>query len=530
MSDPAFDAVIIGAGHNGLVCGAYLAKSGMKVLVLERRPLIGGACVTEEVWPGYRVSTASYIMALMQPKVILDLELAKFGFEVLKPPPLFQPFPDGRSMTFWDDEARTCAELAKFSAKDAAAYPEYRRWMRQLAPFMRRIIWETPFNVSLRSGDIADALRFAWRNKGFVGDFYKIYDLLTLSAYDLLGRWFESEEVKAAIGFYAAGGGGSAGPRSPGTAYVLLRPLVRDHETAAGGWGFMRGGMGSISNAIAKSGARFGMQVRTDADVRSVLVKDGRACGVVLASGEEITAKRVVANASARTTFLKLVDPALLPDDFTQSIRSMRSKGSVYKVHLALDALPRFSAFDASAAGFPYPAQVRIGPTIDYLERSFDPVKYGDYARKPFVVAMTPSAVDDSLGPPGKHVMSVMAGHAAYDLREGWSDATRDALGDVVLDTLDEYAPGIRDVVAHRQVLSPADLERVFDLPGGHVHHGEISVDQAFLRRPAPGYADYRSPVPGLYLCGASAHPGGGVTGVPGHNAAREIMKDAKRR
>ncbi len=530
MSDTSYDALIIGAGHNGLVCGAYLARSGMKVLVLERRPLIGGACVTEEVWPGYKVSTASYVMALLQPKVILDLELARYGYEVLKPPPLFQPFPDGRSLTFWDEEAKTCAEIAKFSAKDAAAYPLFRRHMRQLAPIMREIIWDTPFNVSTQPRDLLAAARFLWRKRGFVGQFYQIYDLLTLSAYDVLSQWFESDEIRAALGFYATGGGGSASLRTPGTGYVLLRPLVRDHETAAGTWGFVRGGMGAISDAIARSGAAHGMEVRTDAEVSRLLVENGRAAGVVLASGEEIRARRVAANASARTTFTRLVDPALLPEGFTHAISGLRARGSVYKVHLALDDLPRFSAFDASAAGFPYPAQVRIGPTIDYLERSFDPAKYGDYARQPFMIAMTPTAVDDTLAPPGQHFMSIMAGHAPYDLRGGWTDAAREAIGDAVVGTLEAYAPGIGDLVRHRHIYTPADLERVFDLPGGHVHHAEISADQMFMRRPAPGFADYRTPVPGLYLCSSSVHPGGGVTGVPGHNAAREIIHDAKRR
>ncbi|MDE1569118.1 phytoene desaturase family protein [Aquabacter sp. P-9] len=530
MRDARYDVIIIGAGHNGLVCGAYLARAGQKVLVLERRPLIGGACVTEEVWPGYKVSTASYVMALLQPKVILDLELARYGYEILKPPPMFQPFPDGRSLTFFDEEDRTCAEIAKFSKKDAAAYPEYRRYMRRLAPIMREIIWDTPFNVSSNPRDLLSAARFLWGKRGYVGDFYQLYDLLTLSAHDVLSHWFESDEIRAALGFYATGGGGSASLRSPGTGYVLLRPLVRDHETAAGGWGFVRGGMGAISGAIAASGKAHGMEVRTDAEVASILVENGRAAGVVLASGETLRAGRVAANASARTTFTRLLDARHVPAEVTASAQNLRARGSVYKVHLALDALPRFSAFDPAAAGFPYPAQVRIGPSVDYLEQSFDPAKYGDYARHPFMVAMTPTVLDETLAPPGRHFMSIMAGHAPYDLKGGWTDAAREAIGDAVVDTLETYAPGFKALVRERHIYSPADLERVFDLPGGHVHHAEISADQMFMRRPAPGYADYRTPVPGLYLCGASVHPGGGVTGVPGHNAAREILRDAKRR
>ncbi len=395
---------------------------------------------------------------------------------------------------------------------------------------MQRIIWETPVDITAMSPrELIKTAKFLWRYHDIGSDFYKLYDLLTLSAYDYLGRWFESDAVKAALGFYAAGGGGSAGPRSPGTAYVLLRPLVRDHGTAAGSWGFVRGGMGTISDAIAASGRRHGLEIRTDAEVSAISVRNGTATGVTLASGEVIEARRVIANASAKTTFLKLVDGRELPEEFKATIRAFRSKGSVYKVHLALDDLPRFTAFDPHSSGFAYPAQVRIGPSIDYLEQSFDPVKYGSYARRPFMVAMTPSVVDPTLAPPGRHLMSIMAGHAAYDLQGGWTDEARNDLITVVTDTLADYAPGNRDRIVHSHAYSPADLERVFDLPGGHVHHGEISADQIFFRRPAPGYADYRTPIKGLHLCGASAHPGGGVTGVPGHNAAREILKDLRR-
>lgn len=523
-----YDAIIIGGGHNGLVCGAYLARAGLKPLVLERRDVLGGACVSEEIWPGYKVSTAAYIMALLQPKVILDLELKSFGFEVLKPPPLFQPFPDGRSLIFFDEMARTCEQIAQFSVKDAEAYPEYRAHMMRLAPFMRRIIWETPFDIaSLSPRDLLKTARFFWRNRDLGKDFYQLYDILTLSAADYLDRWFESDQIKAALGFYATGGGGSAGPRSPGTAYALLRPLVRDHETAAGGWGFIRGGMGGVTQAIAASGRQHGLETRTDAEVAEIVIRNGRATGVRLASGEEFAARAVIANASAGTTFLKLVEKRHLDDGFRKTIAHLRSKGSTYKVHLGLDALPRFSAFDPVKAGFPYPAQVRIGPSLDYLEASFDPSKYGGHGARPFIVAMTPSVVDETLAPAGRHLMSIMAGHAAYDRRDG---STNTDLLAAVAGSLEEYAPGFGNHIAESHVHSPADLERVFDLPGGHVHHGEISVDQIFFRRPAPRFADYRTPIAGLYQCGASVHPGGGVTGVPGHNAAREVLRDLRKR
>ena len=524
-----YDAVIIGAGHNGLVCGAYLAKAGISVLVLERRSVIGGAAVTEELWPGYKVSTASFIMALLQPKVIIDLELVRFGLEVLKPPPLFQPFPDGRWLVYWDDLQKTCAEIAKFSPKDAAAYPEYRKHLAGLAPFLRRLIWEIPVDPgSSRPADVLSFLRFLWRFRDLGGRFYDLYDVLTLSAFDYLKRWFESDAIIASLGYYASGGGGNASLKSPGSAYTLLRPFVRDHETAAGGWGFIRGGMGTISQAIARSGERFGLQVRTDAEVVSIITKGERATGVALRSGEEILARAVIANANAKSTFLRLLPEQSLPAEFVTAIRNLRTESTAFKVHLGLDQLPRYPIFEKAELGFEYPAQVRIAPSVDYLERAFDDAKYGAFSKRPYLTVMAPSFVDQSIVPDGHHLLSIFGGHAPYQLRDrSWDDARND-LTATVLETLAEYAPGFGNGIVHSQTLTPVDYERIFDLPQGHVHHGEISVDQIFFRRPAPHYADYRSPIRGLYQCGASTHPGGGVTGVPRHNAARVVLKELR--
>jgi phytoene dehydrogenase-like protein len=522
-----YDAIIVGGGHNGLVCGAYLAKSGLKALVLERRSILGGACVSEESFPGFKVSTGAFLMALLQPKIILDLELAKFGFEPLKPPPCFIPFADGRSIVLWPDVERTCVEIAQFSKKDASAYPEYQKHLRKLAPFIRQIIWETPPNMLPRTfGDFAQLAKFGWRYRKFGAIAADLYDILTLSAYDYLRRWFESDAVIATLAYFVGGGGTNMSPKMPSTAFALLRPLVRDHGTAAGGWGYMRGGMGSIPAAIAQSGARFGLETRVDAPVSHILVKDNRAAGVALESGEEITAKCVISNANAKTTFLSLVEEKETPDEFRSHVRNIRTHSSCYKVHLGVDQLPNYPSFDRVKRGFDYPGQVRVGSTVDYLERAYDDSKYGGFARKPFLTVHVPSLLDDTIAPKGMHLMSIFAGHAAYELKDnGWGQARGQLLNNT-LDALETFAPGARSGVVHSEILTPVDLESRFGLPHGHVHHGEITLDQVFFRRPVPGYANYRTPVKDLYLCGASTHPGGGVTGVPGHNAAREILKD----
>lgn len=524
MSD-VLDAVIIGGGHNGLVCGAYLARAGRRVLVLERRHLVGGAAVTEELWPGYRVSTASYTMALLQPRIILDLELARHGFKVLKPTPMFMPLEGGRGMVWHDDMHRLGEQIAAFSRHDAQAYPRYREFMTRLGETARRLMFELPPEIEV--GSFRDAWRLcglAWRHRGSRRQVYDLYDALTLSAYDFLARWFESDEMRAALGFYAAGGGANSGIKSPGSAYVLLRGFVRDNATEAGGSGFVQGGMGGISNAIAASGQAHGLRIRTGATVSRVCVERGRAKGVELDSGERIDAAVVICNASAQTLFRKLVSQEHLSEAFLSDVEHIRDESTVFKLNLGLRALPVFKGFDAQAHGFGYPAQVRIGPSTDYIERSFDPSKYGDFARRPVMTLVTPSVVDPTLAPPGRHVMSIMGQHAPYRLRGRSWDEARSGLRQAALDTLEEFAPGFAATIEHEQLLTPADFERIFDLPRGHVHHGELSLDQMFFRRPVRHWAQFRTPIPGLFQCGASVHPGGGVTGVPGYNAARAIL------
>ncbi|MBI1384237.1 MAG: NAD(P)-binding protein [Rhizobiales bacterium] len=524
------DAVIVGGGHNGLVCGTYLARAGLRTLVLERRPLLGGACVTEELWPGYRLSTGSYVMTLMQPKVILDLDLLGHGLTVIPTPPTFAPMDDGGSIVFWGDEDRFCAELARYSPRDAAAYPEYRRNLERLAPFIRRIIWETPPDVaSRRPRDLLRTARFLLRYHQFADRFYELYDVLTMSAFDYLRKWFESDAVITALGYYVPGGGTNASMRMPGTAFSCIRPLVRDNTTAAGPSGLVRGGMGALTGAIAAAGRAEGLEIRTGAEVARIECERGAATGVRLTNGEFIPARTVVANADAKSTFLRLMDSAILPEGFVRDVRAIRTNSSIFKVHLAVSELPRYSAFSPAERGFDYPVGVRIGPSVDYLEEAFDDYRKGRFSRHPFLTVYAPSVLDPTLAPPGHHVLSIMGGHAPYRLADrDWNEARGDLL-EATIATIERHAPGVRSSILHSEVLTPADLEARFGLPEGHVHHGDLTIDQQFIRRPVGGFADYRTPVANLYLCGSSAHPGGGVTGVPGHNAAREILKDRRR-
>ena len=520
-----YDAIIIGAGHNGLVCGAYLARAGKRVCVLERRDIAGGAAVSEAVWPGYKVSVASYTMALLQPRIIEDLKLARYGYEIVRPTPMIHLYGNGRSLMFGDDAAQVTADMARYSAADAQAYPQYREHMTRLGKVVAEMLWEIPPDPAATSlAERVRLLKFAWRYRKMGQQFYDLYDILTLSARDFLGRWFESDEVICALGFYTSCGGAATSLCSPGSAYVLLRGFIRDHSTRAGPAGFVKGGMGAISNAIAASGQAHGMEVRCAAPVASVNVSNGRATGVTLQSGETLDASCVISNAASKVLFQKLVAPEHVPAAFLQRVAQIRDGSTAFKVNLAMNRLPVFTDFDPAKAGFSYPAQVRIGPSVDYLEQAFDAAKYGRIAPHPALVVLTPSVVDPSVAPAGKHLISIFGQHAPYALREGNWEEARSTLYENVLNTLSEYSPDFRDCIDDAQVLSPADLERIFSLPGGHVHHGEISADQIFFRRPVQGAADYRTPVRALYQCGASVHPGGGVTGVPGHNAAQVIL------
>jgi phytoene dehydrogenase-like protein len=520
-----YDVIVIGSGHNGLVCGAYLAKAGLRTLVLERRSIVGGAAVTEEFAPGFRASRFSYVMSLLHPRVIRELELRAYGLEVLPANDLFCPLGGDDYIVYSDDAAKTQAEFARFSRHDAQVYPDFSRHLEEAARLVRSLLFETPVDPTRRRWrNFRDSAALLWRHRQIGGRMYRLIDLLTQSAYDYLSVWFESDVIKAVLAYYACIGT-FAGPRSPGTAYVILHHLMGEHA-GAGGWGFVRGGMGAITQAIAHSAQRFGMQVLTDAAVAEVLVDNGRARGVRTTDGREFRAKAVASNASARTLFRQLVKAEHLPAELLAEIDAFRTFSTAFKMNIAAESPPRYRAFDSARTGFDYPTYVHLAPGIDYLERAYDDAKYGWYSKRPFLTPVVPTIVDDSLAPPGRHVINVFGGHAPYALKGGdWANEKHN-LTHAALAVLDEMAPGFSGQIIDLELLVPPDLERIVGLPQGHIFHGELTVDQLFWQRPAPHYADYRTPIRGLFQCGSSTHPGGGVSGIPGHNAAREILRD----
>jgi len=523
-----FDVIVVGAGHNGLVAAAYLARAGRRVLVLESRELVGGCAVTEEIWPGYRVSTASYLSSLMQEKVVRELELERFGYHVdAKDPAFFSPFPDGRYLFMWQDRARTLSEIAKFSKRDADAYPKYEDNLERLAVVVESLLLRTPPNFPpSRAGDFIEYLKLAGRFRGLsrkeIVDLVRIF---TLSAADFLDQWFESEELKVTL---ATDGviGANGGPRSPGTAYILLHHCMGGVNGHRGLWGFVRGGMGAVSNAIADSARARGATIRINAPVAKILVHEGRVRGVTLQSGEEFEAAVVASNLDPKRTFLKLIDPAELDPVFLDAIRKFRSEGTSLKMNLALSGLPEFRALPG-APGAQHRATMHICPSVDYIEHAWDDAKYGRPSRSPLVEMTIPTTYDPTLAPAGRHIMGIFLQYAPYTLEDTTWDDQREPYADRILDVIEEYCPNIRSIVLERQTLTPLDLERRFGLTGGNIFHGEMSLDQMFVLRPVAGWARYRTPIRGLYLCGSGAHPGGGVMGAPGHNAAREILKDS---
>lgn len=524
----AYDAVIIGGGHNGLITSAYLARKGLKVLVLERRHLVGGASVTEEVWPGYKVSTAAYVITLLRREIVRDLELKRRGLTIYpQDPPYFQPYPDGRTLMIWNDYAKTRQEIAKFSRRDADVFEEYERTLNRLAEFVEPLLLTTPPNpTSSKIRDLMSLLRMARLARGLKNDLYSEIDIMVSSAKDFLDSWFESEELKALLCGQAVIGT-FAGPRTPGTAYVLFHHVMGEVDGMRGCWGVVRGGMGRVSDLIAEAAREKGVDIRTGAPVERILVADGRATGVVLAGGEEIRARVVVSNADPNVTFLKLLDAKHeLPDDFRREIKRFRITGSSIKINYALGELPNFTALPGTVPGPQHRSTIDICPTLDYMERAYDEAKYGRWSSQPFVEAVIPTVYDDSIAPPGKHIMSVFCQFGPYELVEGTWDTEKEKFGDRVTEIFTRYAPNFKNSVIHRQVISPLDLERDFSLTHGNIFQGDMVLDQLFFMRPVPGWADYRTPIRGLYLCGACTHPGGGVMGASGYNAAREILHD----
>ena len=523
---PKYDAVIVGGGHNGLVTAAYLARAGRKALVLERRELVGGCAVTEEIWPGYRVSTAAYLTSLMQERIVRELELERFGYRVdAKDPAFFSAFPDGRHFFMWQDRAKTLEEIARFSRRDAEVYPAYEDLLERISQVVEGLLLTTPPNFPPRGVfDFVDYLKLAGRMRGLSPkDVVALVKVFTQSAAEFLDEWFESEQVKVTL---ATDGviGANGGPRSPGTAYILLHHCMGGVAGHRGLWGFVRGGMGAVSESIAASARAKGVAIRTNAPVAKVAVRGGRAQGVVLESGEEIEAGVVASNLDPKVTFLRLLEERDLEPDFLQAIRHFRIEGTSCKINLGLNGLPEFTAYPG-APGPHHRATMHICPNIDYVERAWDDAKYGQPSERPLLELTIPTMYDPSLAPAGKHVMGIFLQYAPYTLRSGTWDELREPFGDRVIALIEEYVPNIRRIVEHRQVLSPLDLERRFGITGGNIFHGEMSLDQLFVMRPAAGWARYRTPVEGLYLCGSGAHPGGGVMGAPGFNCAREILK-----
>ncbi len=521
------DAVIMGAGHNGLVCAFYLARAGLKVTVLERRHLVGGAAVTEEFHPGFRNSTASYAVSLLNPRVISDMDLARHGLRVVeRRMSNFLPLPDARYLAA--GEGRTQAEVAKFSPRDAERLPDYERRLEAVAALLRDLVLTTPPNM-VEGGwtqALPELLKSATIGRRVSGlDLTARRDLLDLfakSAGDWLDGWFESEPIKALFGFDSVVGN-YASPYTPGSAYVLLHHVFGEVNGKRGAWGHAIGGMGAITQAMAAACAEQGVDIRLDSPIAEVLIDQGRAVGAVTEDGAVMRGRAVISNLHPRLLFDRLVDPAVAPADFQERIGRYASGSGTFRMNLALSELPRFTALPE--AGDHHTAGIIIAPSLAYMDRAHAEARLYGWSSRPIVEMLIPSTLDDSLAPPGGHVASLFCQHVSPEL----GDEHRDTVADLMIDTVEAHAPGFKSSVLGRLALGPRDLERRFGLVGGDIFHGRLTLDQLFSARPVMGHADYRMPVPGLYLCGSGAHPGGGVTGAPGFNAAREVLKDLRR-
>lgn len=527
-----YDAIIIGGGHNGLTAAAYLAKPRLKVLVLERRSLLGGAAASEVVFPGYTVNTGAVDSGLFLPEVVADLRLAKYGLQFLHSPAVVNSLqPDGTALTLWRDPQRSAAEIARFSQKDAEKYPAYVSWISTMAAVLRQAFLRTPPAIpDLPPGEMLSWLPEALKVRRLGRkELMALLRALPLPLTDFLDEWFEHPAVKAALG--AAGVTGSMlGPRASGTVFMLLYQAMNAGEAGFRASSFVRGGTGALSAALEQAAKANGAEIRTDAGVAQILLEDGRASGVLLENGERLEARSILSSATPRHTFFDLVGASNLEVSFGRELKNIRYRGSTARLNLALDGMPAFRPQTAGEeAGEVLSGHILVCPSLDYAEHAYDDAKYGEISQQPVLDAVIPTLLDDSLAPPGKHVMSVNIHYAPYHLREGSWEGRESELAAHALRSLDEYAPGIRQMVLHQQVLTPLDLENEYGLTEGCIFHGQMALDQLWFMRPIPGPAPYHTPIPNLFLCGAGAHPGGSVTGAPGRNAARAVLREIDR-
>lgn len=520
-----YDAIIIGGGHNGLICAAYLAKAGKKVLVLEKRYVLGGAAVSEELYPGFTFSVASYVVSLFRPHIIRELELARHGYEIIPMDCSFLPLPDGDSLARWADPNRSRREISRFSKKDAEVYPEFSRVMTHMGKFAKAIIDRpAPDVTSVKPKELAGLLRLGKVFKDLGPDLMHLnIKLGTLSAVDFLDLWFESDVLKGPMSVSGIIGT-FQGVRSPGTAYVLLHHYMGELDGAFRSWGFSKGGTGGVSMACARAAQSYGAEIRTEAPVQQVLIKNRRAEGVVLENGDELKAKLVVSNLDPNRTYLKMIGEENLDEEVVKEIKRFKLRGSSGKVNLALDRVPEFSC--RPGVGDHIRGDIAIAPGVDYLERAFDQAKYGDFSERPYINAVIPTLTDPTLAPPGKHILSCFVQYAPYHIKEGpeyWPER-REAFGDAVVDTMAEYIPGLKDMILYRQVLTPWDLEQQMGLTEGNIFQGELSLEQLLFQRPVAGYAKYKTPIRDMWMCGSGAHPGGGIMGAGGELCAKAIL------
>ena len=523
-----YDVVVIGGGHNGLVNAAYLAKAGKKVLVLERRGVLGGAAVTEEIFPGFHFSELSYVVSLLRPEIIRELDLPRHGLEILPLDGTFSPMLNGDYLWRVNDHAKTQREIRRHSRLDAEAYDEFSKLMTPMCRFVKPLLSMIPPDpTTLNPKDLKQLNFLLQRFRELSSDErYTLVQLMTMSAADFLDQWFETDVLKATM---SASGiiGTFLGIRSPGTAYVLLHHYMGEIDGAFRSWGFSRGGTGGISLAIASAAREAGVEIRTQAAVSKILVKNDRACGVALKSGEEIACNVVSSSVDPHLTFEVFLEPKDLPSDFLESVRRYKFRGSSGKVNLALDGLPNFKALPGVGAHLR--GAMSISPKMEYMERAYDDAKYGHFSRRPYVDMVIPSLTDPSVAPPGKHVLSCFVQYAPYKLAEGTWDDQKEAFGNNVIDTIAEHAPNIRDIIVGKQFLTPLDMEREFGLTQGNIFQGELSLEQLFFLRPVPGWAYYRTPVSNLYMCGSATHPGGGIMAANGRIASQVILKEWKK-